>query len=371
MHRPRLYFLDNLRFVVVILVIVLHAAIPYMTVPPSWWYVVDPQHDAFFTMLVLVIDVPLMLILFFISGYFAYGSLEKRGAEAFVRDKLKRIGLPWVFGVVFLAPPVTYLMYLSHGIDVPYLRFWAQDFWGPAYQQTVYWFLGILLALFVLLAIAYGGSPRWRHLERRPQPPGAGLLAGFWAVNTLWFYALSLAYPADAWANFGNLFMYQPQRALLYVTYFALGVYADRRGWFRPDGYRPGLALWPAAALLSGALYLAVRMGWVGLDEGSSRALIAVLFNAFCLSSLLAGTALFQRCANGGGRAWSSLALGAYGMYYVHPLILYPLGMVFAVATLSALLKWGILVVVTAALAWAFTALVLARTPYLRDIFGG
>lgn len=371
MHRPRLYFLDNLRLVVIILVIMLHAAMPYMSVPPSWWYVVDSQHDVFFTALVLVIDVPLMLILFFISGYFAYGSLDKRGAEAFVREKLKRIGLPWVFGVVFLAPPVTYLMYLSHGIDVPYLRFWTQDFWGPAYQQTVYWFLGILLALFVLPAIAYGASPRWRHLERRPQAPGIALFAGFWAVNTLWFYALSFAHPQDAWSNFGNLFMYQPQRALLYITYFALGVYADRRGWFRQSGYRPDPASWTFAAALSGALYLAARMGWIGLNEGSFQAAVAVLFNAFCLAALLAGVALFQRFANGGGRLWSNIAPRAYGIYYMHPLILYPLGMVFAALSLSAFVKWGILVVVTAALAWAFTALVLARTPYLRDIFGG
>jgi len=36
-QRPRLFYLDNLRAVVIVLVIVLHASITYMAKPPEWW----------------------------------------------------------------------------------------------------------------------------------------------------------------------------------------------------------------------------------------------------------------------------------------------------------------------------------------------
>ena len=100
--------LDNLRVFVIILVVVLHASLSYMAFAPQWWYVLDPKRSLFFTGLVLLIDVPIMLIMFFLAGYFAYPSLARRGAAAFLKDKAIRIGIPWVFGSMVLAPPTAW-----------------------------------------------------------------------------------------------------------------------------------------------------------------------------------------------------------------------------------------------------------------------
>ena len=60
--------LDNLRVFVIILVVVLHASLSYMAFAPQWWYVLDPKRSLFFTGLVLLIDVPIMLIMFFLPA---------------------------------------------------------------------------------------------------------------------------------------------------------------------------------------------------------------------------------------------------------------------------------------------------------------
>jgi fucose 4-O-acetylase-like acetyltransferase len=86
-NSERLYFFDNLRAFVIVLVIVLHASITYMAYAPTWWYVLDPQNSTFFTWLVLLIDVPIMPILFFTAGYFALPSLQKRGIKRFLQEK--------------------------------------------------------------------------------------------------------------------------------------------------------------------------------------------------------------------------------------------------------------------------------------------
>lgn len=365
----RLHFLDHLRAVVILLVIGLHASITYMAAPPPYWYVIAAENSLTFTVFVLLVDVPIMPALFFIAGFFAYPSLEKFGAARFLRQKALRLGLPWIVGVVCLAPLVTYLIPLTRGVARPYLEFWAVDFWGPYYQQSVYWFLGILLLLFVLLAALRDGEPRLQHLPRQAQTPGWKLFVQFWAFTTLWYFVSSAVVPADTWSNAVKVFVFQPARLLLYAGYFGLGVYADRRGWFRAGGYQPGLGQWGPAAFLSGTLYLATRLAWPPLTGVAALGLQAALFNAFCLAAVLAATAFFQRFVNQPTPLWSSLARNAYAIYYLHPLILYPAAYVALGAPLPIFVEAVLLMFLTALAAWGLGALVLTRLPGLREIF--
>lgn len=365
----RLHFFDHLRAIIILLVVVLHTSMTYMAFPATWWYVIEPRNSLVFTILVLLLDVPNMQILFFIAGFFAYASLERYGTARFLRQKAVRLGLPWLVGVVFLAPLVTYLIPVTRGIARPYLEFWATDFWGPYYQQSVYWFLGILFLLFVLLAILHRSVPQLRGVVRQAQTPTWALFATFWAVTTLWYFLSSMVTPADTWANALKLFVYQPARLLLYAGYFGLGIYADRRGWFRADGYRPKLDLWGMAAVITATFYLGFRFSWAGGSDILPLAVQAALFNAFCLAALMASTALFQQYVNRPGRLWSSLARNAYAIYYVHPLILYPAAYVALSVEASIFLEFAFLATLTVLVAWGLGVLVLTRWPVLRDIF--
>ncbi len=290
----RLHFLDHLRATVILLVILLHASMTYMAFAPEWWYVIEPNGSLSFTYLVLVLDVPIMLILFFIAGFFAYGSLEKYGAGRFMRQKLVRIGIPWVFGVLVLAPLVTYLIPFTRGMEISFLQFWTNDFWGVFYQQSVYWFLGILLLLFGILAALYRYEPRLSDVERSNATPTPSFLWTFWGLTSVWFFVATLVMPADTWQNAARVFVFQPARLLLYGGYFALGIYADRRGWLRPGGYLPDLGQWAPAMLICGAAYLGLRIIW---QDGNLLFLVAqaALFNTFCLTATFAALSFFQQ----------------------------------------------------------------------------
>ena len=181
----RITFLDNLRAFVIVLVVILHGSMVYMVGAPEWWYVVDTQNSLFFTILVLLIDVPIMLIMFFIAGYFAMPSLVKRGPEQFLKDKFIRVGAPWLVGVFFLAPLTAYMVYVRWGTPVTYLQFWITDFWTVAFQQSVYWYLGVLFSFFFLLVLAYDISERLRSAEQRVSIPTWKLFLSFWALMSL------------------------------------------------------------------------------------------------------------------------------------------------------------------------------------------
>jgi glucan biosynthesis protein C len=368
----RIDFLGNLRAFVIILVVVLHGSLTYMVNPLSWWYVVDPQNHLVFSALVLLIDVPIMQVMFFISGYFALPSLQKRGAAGFSREKFLRIGLPWVAGVLLLAPPTTYLIYLSRAVPVSLLDFWRRDFWGELFQQSVYWYLGVLLTMFLLLALVYESSQWLRNLTVQPARPGWKVFLGFGALMTAGYFFLNLFYHVDFWNRFWYLFVFQPVRLPLYAGYFCLGLFAQHKGWFGPGGYVPRAAGWLAASALSGLLYLGLRFSplMATADPLPGVKLVnAILFNSYCLASLMAMLAVFQKWMAGDGPIWTRLANSSYGVYYFHPVILYPLTLALLLVDLPVLLKGSLAIVLGFGLTWLFVSQVVRRLPWLRDVF--
>ena len=362
----RIHFLDNLRAFVIMLVVVLHGSISYMAYPPDWWYVLDTHNSLSFTRLVLLIDVPIMPIMFFIAGYFALPSLFKRGPNEYMKDRFIRVGAPWLVGALLLAPPTAYMTYFSRGVPMSFLQFWASDFWTVAYQQSVYWFLGVLLFFFILLVLAYGISERLRTAKRQVSMPTWKLFVWFWAIMSPAMFLMNQFFSAEAWYTRNYILVFQPVRLPLYVGYFGLGIYAHLRGWFSAEGYKPRLLPWAVVWLISGLLYLGNRLS-VML---TSQVAYAILFNAFCLSSLLAGAALFQQKVNQSSPFWNRASANSYGIYYIHPLILYPLAYFFVPVSLPLSVKAPLVILLGISLSWAVSALVLTKAPILRRVFG-
>src|ERR1035437_4885976 len=123
--QPRLHYLDNVRAFATILVIVLHAAITYMFDPPSWWYVIDSDRSVVFTWLVLLVDVPIIQVLFFVAGYFAVRSLQRRGPRGFIREKVVHLAVPWILGGHLPGPARDLHDVVSRGVPTGYLQFWT------------------------------------------------------------------------------------------------------------------------------------------------------------------------------------------------------------------------------------------------------
>jgi glucan biosynthesis protein C len=372
-QQTRTIFLDQLRTFVTVLVVILHGSMTYMVYAPAWWYVVDSQQSLFFTMLVLLIDVPIMPTMFFIAGYFALPSLVRRGAMEFRREKFLRIGLPWLFGLLLLAPPIAYMTYFSRGAPISLFEFWSSQFWSVAFQQSVYWFLGVLLFLFLGLSLAYqfGGAETLQ--KRQVRLPDWRFFVTFLVVVGSAKLLLNQFFAVDSWFNNLYIVVFQPLRVPLYLGYFWLGLHAYRRGWFTPDGYQPRRDHWIGWWIGTATLYLVHRLYILPADLEPRLAvqlLHAILLNAFCLSSLIFGLALFRTAARADHPIWRRLSAHAYGIYYVHPLILYPLAYLMLPFTLPLPLKAPLVIFTAILLSWAVSRFVLTRVVGLRRVFG-
>ena len=101
--RTRLFYLDNFRIYLTILVILHHAAIAYGGVGD--WGAKDPAVDEIspiaLTFFTAVNQSYFMSAFFFMAGYFTPRSLERRGARAFVKDRFIRLGIP----ILMTGPP--------------------------------------------------------------------------------------------------------------------------------------------------------------------------------------------------------------------------------------------------------------------------
>src|SRR5215475_14279633 len=96
----RLYFIDNLRWTMIMLVISMHAAVTYSN-HGSWYYNEPAQLNRAGDLTFLTYQVFLqsffMGILFFVAGFFVPGAFDRKGPGRFLRDRAWRLGMSSLF----------------------------------------------------------------------------------------------------------------------------------------------------------------------------------------------------------------------------------------------------------------------------------
>lgn len=366
--KNRLYYLDNLRTVTIILVVTLHVFLCYMKYAPSWWFVINPEQSMFFTYGVMLIDVPIMPIMFFLAGYFAPASLKKHGTYGFWAGKLKRIVIPWLLGVVFLAPPAMYMILLSRGKSPDYMSFWTGTFWTTMYSQSVFWFLGLLTLFYLTLSGFSIVFPRLLGAARRSKVPSPAFPVLFVALTTGIFLFMNCFYPVDTWITDYYIIVFQPLRLAVYLLYFWLGILAWKRNWFTRQGFNPRLLPWLGLSLASALLYLHFKgMIHARGSEMSIKFGNALGFNLFAFSSMMTGIALFRRFLNSSSPIWRSFSSTSYGIYLFHSLVVYYGAYYLLSFGASPFIKAPVLLGSSVMICWGLTAL-LKKNGLVREI---
>lgn len=362
-NNPRMYFFDNLKAFIILLMVVFHVAMGFTTWDLPWWWVNDVKKDSLFDLFILETDVYIMPIMFLIAGYFAALVLVKKKARLFWRDKLQRIVLPWIGGVLFIAPFVGYSVVFSKTDSPPaYVYFWTKIFFAEAYHQAAFWFLGVLTLFFVLLTVAYQAKPSYFAKSSQPKLPGRWFFPAFALLTAVPFFVANLFYWNDTWLALNYVLVIQPVRIGLYLCYFALGVHAWKMSWFTPTGYKPRLWPWAISAVVMMAVFLPYRVLFtiVPVTSAMIKAGHALLFSVFCLTATVAFIALFQRFVDTDAYLWRRLAANSYTIYFIHPCLLIPLAYLVQKMDINIWLKYGFVSVGTVVLCFVVSEYVIA-----------
>lgn len=164
-HREeRLHALDNLRAVAMLLGIVLHAALSFMTLPIPW-IAQDASRSFGFDVLVGVIHGFRMQLFMFIAGFFGHLLWQRLGAKEFLRQRWRRIGVPFLIGMVTLVPAIIVIWGWgeTHAQPRPARRQYGElTFFSIPTGHL--WFLEMLLALYGGAAfVAWAGTKAKLH----------------------------------------------------------------------------------------------------------------------------------------------------------------------------------------------------------------
>lgn len=379
-----------LRAFITVLVVAHHAALAYhpfappapasLVAQPRLWQafpVVDSAHWIGWALLVGFNDIFFMSLMFFLSGLFVWKSLERKGAGAFVRDRVVRLGVPFAIAAALIAPLAYYPAYLTTASHTGVAGFWQQwralGNWpaGPA------WFIWVLLAFGCLAAAMFLALPKWGEALGRITTGASrrpvlffGLLV---AVSAIAYIPMEMKFSAFAWASWGP-FVFQTSRILHYFVYFMLGAGVGAaglgKGLLAPDGkLARRWILWAIAALLAFAIETAVVIA--SLSPHASPRLWELAadcgFVLSCAASSFAFLALFVRFAKSRSKMWDSLTANAYGIYLVHYAFVSWLQYSLLKATLPAIAKGSLVILGAVALSWV-TVAVLRRIPAVARV---
>lgn len=389
--RTRLPFLDNLRYLMILLVLVFHTCGAYTSVAPHW--VVHDTTSLVADIIRELFDVFMMPLLFFVAGFFAPVSLQKKGWWGFLKDKVRRLLVPWALAVFIVLPLAIYDQPLN--TVRPFWKYWP---WylssfevrlrftttptGPT-TQAIYWFISLLFAFFLLFLFVQPlirRKSRGAFLVAEGQArSGKSILGALWVfglVNAAGHFILLLFFPDSSWFTLHALLEFQVTRLIPYGISFAFGVYAQRCGWFL-DGKPLGpLYLWGMICGLLATAYLLI--GQPLFTDTAGRAHFSIVFllgfaflRAFLLLSFLVVFLSF------GIHYWNrsttldrQLSATSYDIYLTHYW--------FIVAFQAALLQWAagpvlikglIVFCLGLGLSYALSRWVLARHSFAFAVF--
>jgi glucans biosynthesis protein C len=389
---PSSLALSNLRAIVILIVVGFHSMLAYLVwvpiaaatdfaSPPYAWRsfpIVDDHRFFGFDLICAWQDVYLMALMFFLSGLFVWPSLVRKNAWGFLRDRVLRLGLPFVFGTLVLIPLAFYPAYRVTAADPSLSAYW--DAWRalPFWTNGPLWFLWQLLALNVVVAGVHWLAPnaiealgRW---SAKAQTHFARYFIALLAVSALAYVPLAVAFTPWAWSESGFLSV-QFCRPLLYAVYFFAGVGIGTAGIERGVVSAEGILARHWARLLAAALVsLFLWMGLTGLTLNGAAPLAVEI--AADLSFVLASAtgcffliAVSLHFASKHSRHLDSLSANAYGLYLVHYNFVVWLQYALLGTALFAMVKAAIVFGGTLVLSW-IAVLAVQRIPFGAQLIG-
>ena len=359
--------LDWLRVLAFGLLILYHAGMAWS----GWtWHINDEQSAEWLRAAMRFTNRWRMPLLFLVSGAAVMLALGGRSGADFVLDRLKRLGLPLVFGMLVIVPPQIYAERLHRGqFAGSYLDWLPHAFDGGAYPQGNLswhhlWFVAYALILtLVLLPLLLW--LRGARLER--------IYAVVARRHLYWLAALPLI-AAHLWlapisrnpngligdwfglAYYGTLLLYG---ALLFRDSALLDALMRRR-WV-------ALAIGVAAfALLDHLFFDAVRP----TVTSDNRPLYALLSGVNTLAWLLAITGFARRHLTRRPAFLAHATEAVYPFYILHQTITVIAVYWLVKSGLPVGAKFALAAVITFVVTWLLYECVVRRVAALRPLFG-
>lgn len=263
----RMVYLDRLKVLLTMLVILHHTAITYGG-SGSWYYVEGRDSllaEALLTMFTAVNQSFFMGLFFFISGWVTPASFDRKGPVRFMKDRVVRFGIPLLVFMIVIDP---LLWYVSSGYDGSFPDFvkervWPQPLLGlTSFETGPLWFLEALLifgGVYTMYRVLVG------HAKVRAIPLTPRLMVGYLLIVGIANFLIRIVMPVGE-----TVLSLQLAYFPAYIGLFMAGIAAYRGGWLERLSTASARKWgWAAAGLI---VLIPVVLALGGALEGSTAA---------------------------------------------------------------------------------------------------
>jgi surface polysaccharide O-acyltransferase-like enzyme len=384
---PRKFFIDQLRWLVIVMVVVVHTVVTYSGI--GSWYYVEPAEMGIAARLVFTLyqsfsQAFFMGLLFLIAATFVPAAYDRKGFARFLRDRLFRLGVPTLVYMLVLDPLITVSRALFLGEPVTLAQV------GTEYARYVItlrflgssgplWFAFALLVFSVIYAVARRTADAIRRPDKvrdrasRPAPKIThSMVAAVIAVIAVGSFLVRVVQPIGT-----NVLNMQLCFFTQYVVLFLVGLWIGRadllrslpsqfgRTWLRL-AFAAGVPAWFFVGALGGALTGSMETflgGWHWQSAG-----MALWESFFCVGICLGLIVVYRERMNARARITGFLSDNAFAVYVFHAPILVTISLALRQLVIAPLAKAGMVAVIAFAASLLF-AVLIRSVPGLRRVF--
>jgi len=372
----RLAFIDNLRTLIIVLVILVHLSITYGG-EGGWYYKEvkpDPVSGLILTFHNATCQSFFMGCMFLLSGYFTPASFDRKGPWRLLIDRLVRLGIPMLFYDLVIHPFLIYWL-ARHDVHQLSFRQWAASYYTSFHLgRGPLWFVEALLMFSIVYMI-------WRLASSRPVPqqPADFKAPSGRALIVLALFLGVTSFLVRLWRPVGWCYErlnFQLPFFPQYIVMFILGVLAYRRQWLTRLSARLGrislmiatvfiFVLFPSLIILGGgaegdASAFVGGLHWQALALALWEQSLGVLLTVGLL-------VLFRERFNRHNRLSQAASANSFATYVLHTPVLIVVTLMVREVHLYPLLKFAAVAVVVVP-ACFLTAGLIRKIPGLKRI---
>jgi hypothetical protein len=322
----KLLYIDNIKVLLTILVVLHHTFIAYSS--SDGWYYTEPTS-------LLGARIPMMMFVsinqsffmgyfFMLAAYFTGSSYARKGTSKFIKDRLLRLGIPILFYSFILSPFISYLVYFfAKGHHITYFEYLSGfDHW---IDLGVTWFVAALL-LFTLIFAASKRIFTIRFIKPLAAPNSKIILL-FALILGIISFLVRIVFPVG-WVlePVGFQLGHFPQ----YIALFVIGLLAAKNNWFDQISDKTGRNLKRSAwiCLLFFPVFFIIKIklntpsSWFSGGLHWQTLLYAVWEQWIGISILTTLLIKGKRNWNTSSKILSQLSRSSFAVYIFHPLVI-------------------------------------------------
>jgi peptidoglycan/LPS O-acetylase OafA/YrhL len=367
MPESRLFFIDNVRTLLICLVVMVHAAVSYGG--EGGWYYAEPTDSMAVTIVLTLFNAVtqsfFMSLLFLVAGYFTIESYSGSHTLRYIVSRLKRLGIPLVAFYVGVGPLTNYIAGFLDGTEFTYkLSLHVGPMW---FAQA----LLIFTALFLLIRTVteWISHPRQSKQNRSMLPTWTPIVL---FILLLWLTTI----PARAlWPMGEGVAGMQLGSFAHYAFMFLIGLLIHGKNWALWLEKVPtnkvitvavvGILMLPIAMVLGvdpeyGFDYFKGGLYWQAIVYSAWESTMCVFMSLWVMKGI-------KKCSTHDIPVLKKMGRANYGVYIFHAPILVSISWLLMDVSLHPLLKFLIASALTIVISFPF-AYGLTRLPVLKRV---